>query len=155
IDDPICCELIARFARAGIVVGVWDVTTDVGIAAFFCWIMERANGTGRDARSNIGAGCHPSRSVALLRALTEAAQERLTAISGARDDLEWGDFSVDPETQAAREAIMLGRVAQRDFHAVPERRGETVWEDIEGQLGGLRAAGVTEVAVVDLSKPQR
>lgn len=155
IDDPVCCDLIARFERARIVVGVWDVTTDVGIAAFFCWIMERNNGTGHDARSNIGAGCHPSRSVALLRALTEAAQERLTAISGARDDLEWGDFSVDPDTQAAREAIMLGRIPQWDFHAVPERRGETLWEDIEGQLGGLRAGGVTEVAVVDLSKPER
>jgi ribosomal protein S12 methylthiotransferase accessory factor len=155
IDDPVCCDLIARFERAGIVVGVWDVTTDVGIAAFFCWIMERDNGTGHDARSNIGAGCHPSRSIALLRALTEAAQERLTAISGARDDLEWGDFSVDAQIQAARRAIMLEGVAHRDFHCVPNRQGETIWQDIEGQLACLRGAGVAEVAVVDLSKPER
>ncbi|WP_018637157.1 YcaO-like family protein [Parafrankia elaeagni] len=33
-----------------------------------------------------GAGCHPDATVALLRALTEAAQSRLTFISGTRDD---------------------------------------------------------------------
>ena len=39
-----------------------------------------------------GAGCHPSRRIALLRALTEAAQSRLTYISGARDDIERRDY---------------------------------------------------------------
>ncbi|MEV6282782.1 YcaO-like family protein [Kribbella sp. NPDC051770] len=34
-----------------------------------------------------GFGCHFDRDVALARALTEAAQSRLTAVSGARDDL--------------------------------------------------------------------
>jgi len=34
-----------------------------------------------------GAGCHLDPIVALLRALTEAAQSRLTGIAGARDDL--------------------------------------------------------------------
>lgn len=34
-----------------------------------------------------GAGCHLDPVVALLRALTEAAQSRLTGITGARDDL--------------------------------------------------------------------
>ncbi len=31
-------------------------------------------------------GCHPVREIALLRALTEAAQSRLTYIAGSRDD---------------------------------------------------------------------
>ena len=34
-----------------------------------------------------GAGCHPSRDIALLRALTEAAQARTTFIAGSRDDM--------------------------------------------------------------------
>jgi len=155
IDDPVCSDLIARFERVGIVVGVWDVTTDVGIPAFFCWIMERDNGTGHDARSNIGAGCHPSRAVALARALTEAAQERLTTISGARDDLEWSDFSVDAEIQAARRAIMQEGIAQQDFRRVPNLQSDTIWQDIQVQLACLEKVGVAEVAIVDLSKPQR
>lgn len=34
-----------------------------------------------------GSGCHPDRAVALSRAVSEAAQSRLTLIAGARDDL--------------------------------------------------------------------
>ena len=34
-----------------------------------------------------GAGCHPVRHVAVLRALTEAAQARNTYIAGARDEM--------------------------------------------------------------------
>lgn len=34
-----------------------------------------------------GVGCHNDPAIALCRALIEAAQNRLTAISGARDDL--------------------------------------------------------------------
>jgi ribosomal protein S12 methylthiotransferase accessory factor len=36
---------------------------------------------------NSGHGCHPSRAVAFVRAVTEAAQSRLTVIHGGRDDL--------------------------------------------------------------------
>jgi ribosomal protein S12 methylthiotransferase accessory factor len=35
----------------------------------------------------VGYGCHLAAEIATTRALTEAAQSRLTAISGARDDL--------------------------------------------------------------------
>jgi ribosomal protein S12 methylthiotransferase accessory factor YcaO len=34
-----------------------------------------------------GYGCHLDRDVALVRALTEAAQSRVTAIAGTRDDI--------------------------------------------------------------------
>jgi ribosomal protein S12 methylthiotransferase accessory factor len=155
IGDPLCCEVIEKFEHVGIGIGVWDVTSDIGIPSFFCWIMERDNGTGADARSNIGAGCHPVREVALLRALTEAAQERLTAISGARDDLEWSDFTVAPDIQTARSAIIFERTPSRDFRHIQSHRRETVWDDIEWQLTRLRAVGVNEVVVVDLSKPDR
>jgi ribosomal protein S12 methylthiotransferase accessory factor len=37
---------------------------------------------------NAGFGCHPHRSVALVRAVCEAAQSRLSFIHGGRDDLE-------------------------------------------------------------------
>jgi len=153
IDDPVCCDLIERFSRAGLGVGVWDVTTDVGLAAFFCWIMERESPTGNHAQSNVGAGCHPVRAVALLRALTEAAQERLTMISGARDDLEWADYSVEPEIQVARHHIIFESAPRRSFRDVPCHHGDTLWEDVEWELACLRGAGFNQVAVVDLSKP--
>jgi len=39
-----------------------------------------------------GSGCHPDPARAAIRAVTEAAQSRLTAISGARDDFDPGDY---------------------------------------------------------------
>ncbi|GAA0667154.1 YcaO-like family protein [Streptomyces thermocarboxydovorans] len=42
-----------------------------------------------------GGGCHNDPGIALTRALTEAAQSRLTAIAGTRDDLSSGPGSFD------------------------------------------------------------
>jgi len=39
-----------------------------------------------------GSGCHPDPTRAAIRAVTEAAQSRLTAISGARDDFDPGEY---------------------------------------------------------------
>ena len=68
---------------------VWDVTSDIRISAFVCDIPSTGDDTLRRFR---GAGCHPNRSIALARALTEAAQIRLTYISGNRDDLPSSDY---------------------------------------------------------------
>jgi hypothetical protein len=90
VDDPACRALLDRFAAADLLTGVWETTSDIGVPAFFAWIMERTDGAGGAARSAIGQGCHLEPRIALSRALTEAAQHRLTVISGARDDLVSG-----------------------------------------------------------------
>src|SRR5690348_2326527 len=92
VDDPGCGEALGRIDRAGMSVAIWDMTSDIGIPAFICRIAERRLPpvvTDSDAE---GMGCHPDRSVALLRALTEAAQARLGSISGARDDPAGWDY---------------------------------------------------------------
>ena len=40
IDDPDCRALLAKYAAAGIAVRVWNVTTDIGVAAFLCEIRD-------------------------------------------------------------------------------------------------------------------
>ncbi|MFB8235490.1 YcaO-like family protein [Kitasatospora purpeofusca] len=44
-----------------------------------------------------GAGCHTDPHIALSRALTEAAQSRLTCIAGTRDDLPGHEPAFDSE----------------------------------------------------------
>src|SRR5438876_2916980 len=85
IDDPVSREIIGKFQSAGLLVAIWDITTDVKIAAFACVVMPRNEAIWHCAAS-AGHGCHPARQIAILRALTEAAQTRLTVISGLRDD---------------------------------------------------------------------
>ena len=46
-----------------------------------------------------GAGCHPDRAIALSRALTEAAQTRLTYIAGIRDDLLPAEYEEPPNAE--------------------------------------------------------
>ena len=76
--------LLDLFEAAGIDVAIWDVTSDVGIPTFVALIHDRTGETGAD---ELGGGTHVSADVALVRALTEAAQARGTFIAGAREDI--------------------------------------------------------------------
>ena len=73
VDDAACCEVLERYERAGIAVSVWEMTSDVGIPSYRCTIEEGSQRPPRVVRGFLGQGCHPDRTIALLRALTEAA----------------------------------------------------------------------------------
>ena len=92
VDDPDCRDLLAKFEQAKIAAAAWEVTSDVRLPVFMCVIKERADNPLRLLYASSGSGCHPDRTIALLRALTEAAQSRLTHISGARDDNFRSDY---------------------------------------------------------------
>jgi hypothetical protein len=96
VDDPRCCEVLDRFDRAGISVAICDMSTDIGIPAFTCLIAQGPPSV-RIMGSDEGMGCHPDRNVALLRALTEAAQVRMASISGGRDEPTRWDFPQEPK----------------------------------------------------------
>lgn len=156
IDDPACLEVLARYERAGVDVAIWDMTSDVGIPAFNCIILDRFENPLRPLYPATGAGCHPARGVALLRALTEAAQSRLIGISGARDDLLHGTYgrtqNLDEQARVRHEMQSTG--SGRSFRTVPTWEAETLDEDVAWELGQLRAAGVSQVAMVDLTRPE-
>jgi ribosomal protein S12 methylthiotransferase accessory factor len=61
----------------------FDATSDIGIAAFVCLLAEEGRQAPRllDGLA-IASGCHPELAIALLRAITEAAQIRLAYTSG-------------------------------------------------------------------------
>lgn len=152
VDDEPCRDMLARFAAADIDVKVWETTTDIGIASFLCLAMGRGESF---ADPEFGAGCHPAREVALLRALTEAAQSRTTYITGARDDI--GPELYEPAVRARRfrdcRAVMDAHPPVRDFHRVPSWQADTFEDDVDEALGRLAAVGIDQVCVVDLTKP--
>ena len=152
IDDPTCQDLLARLEGAGLSVGVWDATTDVGVASFQCVIFDQH----RDgAHAGVGAGCHPTRTIAVLRALTEAAQIRLTYITGSRDDLSPHEFT--RATLRSRLRILeqqMKDASLRDFRDVPNQEFPTLEQDLVWLLERLSAANVTEVVAVDLTRPE-
>jgi ribosomal protein S12 methylthiotransferase accessory factor len=153
ITDEDCRTLLALYERAQIAPRLWDVTSDIGIPAFVCDIPAATDDPSGGLRRFRGAGCHPDRAIALARAMTEAAQTRLTYIAGIRDDLL--DY-----TESARDklgAALLDAVSQaaepRSFSDIPYRDADDVTVDLRWELERLNAVGVKQAIAVDLTRP--
>jgi YcaO-like protein with predicted kinase domain len=156
VDEPRCCEVLGKMLRAGLSVALWDITTDIGIAAFACFIVPRDDTTMWHCSVAAGYGCHPTRHIALIRAVTEAAQSRLTVISGLRDDFrhEAYDEMLDPDLVKIIRDRVLNSSPTRRFSDVPNWDGETFEADVEWELECLKRVGIRRVVMVDLTKPE-
>jgi ribosomal protein S12 methylthiotransferase accessory factor len=151
VDDPGCRDTLERFTRADIDVKVWETTSDVGVASFYCLFVDR-----RDSQAHTadGAGCHPARDVALLRALTEAAQIRMTYITGSREDIPADEYALTAKRKKLRDCLSLvdWHAPVRDFALVPSSESEQLEDDLAGILRRLQMVGIRRVLAVDLTK---
>jgi ribosomal protein S12 methylthiotransferase accessory factor len=155
IPDPACRALIDRITAAGARAWVWDVTdpaSPAGIAVIGAAIMEDP---GEPAWRTLGFyqgfGAHWQPEIAIARALTEAAQTRLTYIAGARDDFFAHDYA------RATEPGLLAALWQRfsspcdepvGFDELPRRTARTLGEAVEQLVATQR-----QVIAVDLTHP--
>jgi YcaO-like protein with predicted kinase domain len=155
VDDPACRSVLELFARASVAVAAWELTSDVGLPVFRATIVDEDPGLMRPHLPGTGSGCHPSRAVALLRALTEAAQTRLTLITGARDDMGVAHYvaASDPRIHERIIARVREGRGERSHQDAPTFEGDTLDEDVAHELSRLHAAGLEQVVVVDLTKP--
>jgi ribosomal protein S12 methylthiotransferase accessory factor len=147
IDASLPRAYLERFEAAGVVPRIWEITSDLGIPAYRCIIRDRD--AWRPLGAHYGAGCHLSREVALARALSEAAQSRLTFIAGTRDDI----FPSSYDQRRARwmpgpaEPLRPGR---RDFRDAPAPLAmATFEEDAHQVVRRLVEAGYRRVVAVD------
>ncbi|UQA97473.1 YcaO-like family protein [Streptomyces halobius] len=83
VEDRYCRDLIDRFldARMFLEIALVDSAYEIPVCAVYIWSEDYPI-------LFAGSGCHRDPHIALSRALTEAAQSRLTCIVGTRDDLE-------------------------------------------------------------------
>lgn len=156
VDDPDCRRVLDTYAAARVEVFVWETTSDVEVPCFWCEIVDSEPDVGRPIAPTSGMGCHPSRSIALLRALTEAAQSRLTMIAGVRDDVTYRNPGPEALVKAARAHLEKHRAhrAQRAFAEAPTFESAHLAADVDHLRERLSAAGLREVVVVDLTKPE-
>ena len=141
VDDTPCRNLVDQCRRVGIDVLAFDITSDLGIPTYYCRLAEHSQ---QAMSAAIGTGCHPSPTLALRRAVAEAAQTRVLLISGARDDLRMHSYAPVGLTRAA------------DRRSVPfDTRcgfGETRIEGaIDWLVAQIAAAGFDQIIAVDLA----
>jgi YcaO-like protein with predicted kinase domain len=154
IDDPICVATLERLVNAKVLPAVWETTSDTGIPSFYCAIVDEKSASWRASYPCSGSGCHPTREIALSRALTEAAQSRLTMIAGSRDDTARSDYrhAGDPEAADRIRSILAGNPPVRSFRTVPTFVGYAFEEDVEWLLGRLLSSNCHSVVVIDLTR---
>jgi YcaO-like protein with predicted kinase domain len=153
IDEPTCRTLVDTIEAAGVVIALVDMTSDLGVPTVACFLTDRDRNPFRVLPLTLGSGCHPSPAVAASRALTEAAQSRLTVIAGSRDDLTAADYGHkrwSAEAGKARDEL-LAAATRASLDALPGYASDTVDGDVDATLERLRARGIDRAVVVDLT----
>jgi ribosomal protein S12 methylthiotransferase accessory factor len=150
IDGPLAAAMLRRCRAAGVSVAIWDVTSDIGVPTFAALLVD----PGGQVQPELGSACRPDADRALAAALAEAAQARLTTISGARDDFLPGSYSPAEVAERAQAAsAWIGRPAARRFTA-PGGGPAAAEAAIDQMLSCLQNNGMGQVACVRLSRPE-
>ncbi len=151
VTDPLVRSLIQRFDDAGVSAYLFDCTVDTRVPTYMSVVADR-----RDPAMGLyrGYGAHLDPSIAMIRALTEAAQARLLLIAGARDDYFTRDQRMNRFMgDGRREAFdAIPAIAPADRHASGST--SSFGEDVTIVLDRLRAAGLETAIVVDLTDPE-
>jgi ribosomal protein S12 methylthiotransferase accessory factor len=156
VDDPQCREVLSKLEAAGMGVAAWEMTSDIGVPAYMCMFSNVSEAAYAGVENYRGYGCHATHRIALLRALTEAVQMRLTIISGSRDDLDPLHYRGRARPEHARHDHQWLAIEGplRPFAESEDCEAETFGEELEWLLGRLAAAGLPSVICVDLTKPE-
>lgn len=153
---PLTRHLLTAIQCAGIVAGAWRVPAAHDLPIYRCHVMEADEQLELVPLPADGAACDFTADAALARALAEACQSRLTAISGAREDVTRAAYPASHD----RGHLAEWRAYLASFALTGERPGQSAATPVEGDrlervITALRIAGARAVVVVPLhSDPQ-
>jgi ribosomal protein S12 methylthiotransferase accessory factor len=91
LRDPLVDALVRQIESSGFELRLFDHTSDIGVPVIMAMVAP-AERPLRHLDVAGGWGCHPVAARAAIRAITEAAQGRVTAIAASRDDIEQTEF---------------------------------------------------------------
>ncbi|KQV81469.1 YcaO-like family protein [Rhizobium sp. Root1220] len=150
--DPALLDLIGRIEAAGLSLRLFDITSDVTIPCFTAILGPCAVQRDRHIRFvevTGGSGAHPYSVRAAIRAITEAAQSRLTYIGGARDDISPNTFLMPLPEEIRRAFDAKPAAPATGFSMEPK----SLSEHLDNTLNALRERQIGSVLVVPLSDP--
>ncbi|WP_339703967.1 YcaO-like family protein [uncultured Sphingosinicella sp.] len=141
IEVPWFHALVDHLADLGIAIAVYVVEGVGRLPVVMCRLDDPGY-----APSFLGAACRPDPDDALFRAFAEAAQSRLTIISGARDDI-----TPEEPTQAGHRALGAPTGQSTDWRRV--RDAYSTRPSLDALCTRLAEDGVRNMLRCDLSPP--
>ena len=141
--------LVRQIEDAHVTPVVYDCTVDTLVPVYLVRLVDQLQ---RQRGIFRGSGAHLDAEVALVRALTEAAQSRAVYIAGTRDDLSCREFAQLRAQDSPRVVERL--LAQRPvtkFKASTPRTGRSLEALCRQVLERLAAVGCSRVVLVDLT----
>jgi ribosomal protein S12 methylthiotransferase accessory factor len=158
-DNGMVGDLMDRFSDAEVSVQIRDMTSDIGIPTFAAVSDDLL--LKDPALLTIGMGTHTNAYVAMLRAITEVAQSRLTQIHGAREDTTVAEFrtKIGYERTKRINRHWFGASdgtgeGDRDFDSITSFESDDFLDDIGYMIRNLEGAGMDRAIVVDLTRSE-
>jgi YcaO-like protein with predicted kinase domain len=154
IKSPALRQTLDCLHKHDIVVGIWDITSDINVPVFYAVIVEDPDSPNwRAVSTSAGYGAHLDPDIALSRALNEAIQSRLTTISGSRDDLFPSDYvrASNKSDHATAIDIITNPAPTRSVSITGPAVSDTFEADLRTLLLCLSNVGINRVIVVDLT----
>jgi len=153
IDSKINTDVLEKFKIANQLIKIWEITSELGVPSFHC-VIKDANPI-RELGMFRGTGTHLSVEIALSRALTEAAQSRLTLISGTRDDVFSDQYNNRTNFMYSKTEYE-GKKDYQDCRQpdIQEKTKKYFQKDIQFLSQQLSRQGFNQILVVDHTKPE-
>lgn len=150
-------DFLDRFADAEVSVQIRDMTSDIGIPTFAAVSDDTL--LKDPALLTIGMGTHTDAHVAMLRAITEVAQSRLTQIHGAREDTTVAEFRKKIGYERTKRINrywfdISDETRESNFDCGTSFESDDFLDDIEYMNRNLGDAGLERMIVVDLTRDE-
>lgn len=154
IVDPLINEMQKKFVDAQVDVTILDITSDIGIptmAAVADDVLLKD-----PMLLTVGMGSHTSARIAVMRALTEVAQSRLTQIHGAREDTTVALLrkKIGYDRAKRLNAYWFKDNGTVDYSTSRSYDSDDFLKDIHLMIDALNKKGLDRVIVVDLARDE-
>jgi ribosomal protein S12 methylthiotransferase accessory factor len=148
IDNPPIRNLLEALNSKGLLVGLWQAPSPVGVPVIWCHLMEdREADTALLSHPAEGSAASTDPATAIAYAIYEAAQSRLAAISGARDDMTRAFYPKYPDWEkiAAHRRLLAEGSQDQNFQAIAGQKTMSAGELLPHLLTMLEARGIEAV----------
>lgn len=152
VDDEPVETLHNMLLKAGIkLVLIW-VNSCIPMNTFWAILLDK-DPFSSSSMVNIGYGSHLSASIAATRAITEAAQSRLTFIHGSREDLAMKDSYKSEDVPSKIYAYFNRIESNTKWQTLSDMSGNDFIQDYTQILEHLSLAGHKSIFRVNLTRP--